>query len=202
MSRIKRAVQRFGAVDALHADEISSTDIKNKLVPKIKSNDGTSSTTMLLLCSPQILATNRNLRHALIAASKRKVLRLVAIDETHLYGMHGCAFRESIRILKRVFFAVLFNERARFHPQCLLVTATMMPSQLQSISDLTTIDWTKKHHQQWSSPSEFRQRYIEMDLKVTGDIGQKAFPAVVERLQTDENAYVCIFVNFCSETRK
>ena len=41
-----------------------------------------------------------------------------------------------------------------------------------------------------------------MDLKVTGDIGQKAFPAAVERLRTDENAYVCIFVNFCSETKK
>ena len=182
MSRIKRAMPRFGAVDALHADEMSSTDIDNEVVPKIKSNDGTSSTTMLLLCSPQILATNQNLRHALIAASKRKVLRLVAIDKAHLYAMHGRSFRESIRILKRVFFAVLFNVRARCHPLCLLMTAIMMPSQLQSVSDLTTIDWTKKHHQQWSSPSEFRQRYIEMDLKVTGDIGQKAFPAVVEHL--------------------
>ena len=73
---------------------------------------------------------------------------MVAIDEAHLYVMHGRSFRESIRILKRVFFAVLFNERARFHPLCLLMTATMMPSQLQFISDLTTIDWTKKHHQQ------------------------------------------------------
>ena len=52
MSRIKSAVQRYGAVDAHHVDELSVSDINNKLVPKIESFDYNSTTTLFLLCSP------------------------------------------------------------------------------------------------------------------------------------------------------
>ena len=39
LSRIRCAVQKYGAVDAQHADEITADDIKNHLVPKIHGYD-------------------------------------------------------------------------------------------------------------------------------------------------------------------
>ena len=202
MSRIKSAVQRYGAVDAHHVDELSVSDINNKLVPKIESFDYNSTTTLFLLCSPQCLADNHKFRRALIGGAKRKVLRLVAIDEAHLFAMHGRTFRESIRVLRICFFSVVFRNGLDYHPLFLLLTATMTIPLLEGISHLTRVDWTLKSRQQWSSPSDFRQRYIKMGFDVTGDIGQIALPILVKKLREDKTMYACIFVNFRSETVK
>ncbi len=39
-------------------------------------------------------------------------------------------------------------------------------------------------------------------MDVTGNIGQKASPAMVMRLASDKTVYVCVYVNFQSETVK
>ena len=41
-----------------------------------------------------------------------------------------------------------------------------------------------------------------MTFEATGDIGQKAYPQLVQRLKGDTTAYACVFVNFRSETVK
>ena len=53
---------------------------------------------------------------------------------------------------------------------------------LDAISHLTRVDWTLKQRQQWSSPCDFRQRYISMSFDVTGDIGQIALPLLVRAI--------------------
>ena len=41
-----------------------------------------------------------------------------------------------------------------------------------------------------------------MEFVVTGDIGQEGFPSVVSLLNYDSDTYVCVIVNFKSETTK
>ena len=66
------------------------------------------SSVMFCLCSPQYIATNTFFREALLRAHGRRVLRLVVVDEAHLYAAHGRSFREKIRVLKQVFFLKIY----------------------------------------------------------------------------------------------
>ena len=71
--------------------------------------DAQSSSVMFLLCSPQYITKNKFFLEALLRAHERNVLRLVAIDEAHLYAAHGRSFRQEIRVLKHVFFLKVYG---------------------------------------------------------------------------------------------
>ena len=124
-----------------------------------------SSSSMLLLSSPQGISENINLCNALLRAWDRKVFRLIALDDAHLYAM-GMLYRLSIRQLKKYLFAPLFKDKRKFASFMLSMTATMPFHLLRVLKDLTYVDWTLPQHLMQSSPKEFRQRYIDMDLLV------------------------------------
>ena len=155
LARLNRAVSKYGAVTAIHLDETSKDDLLHRVIPKMDSLPSNTSSTLILLCSPQALATDKDLLAAVLRAYQRKILRLVAIDEAHLYAMHGRSFRESIRVLQHVFFGVLFAESATWSPLFLAMTATMPATLLASFSTLTNVDWTIPCRQLWSSAKEF-----------------------------------------------
>ena len=56
----------------------------------------------------------RVVRGALLRCADRGTLRVVAIDEAHLYTMHGRTFRDSVRCLGDVFFRPLVAFRFIF----------------------------------------------------------------------------------------
>ena len=84
-------------------------------------------------------------RLAQLEASRR--LLCVAIDEAHLFAMHGRSFRESIRVLAEVFFHPLFATDAVTRPLFLAMTATMTARLLLDFSKLTHVDWSLERHQ-------------------------------------------------------
>ena len=92
----------------------------------------------------------------MLACNKRGMLRLVAIDEAHLFAMHGRSFRESICVLAEVFFHPLFATDAVTRPLFLAMTAMMTARLLSDFSKLTHVDWSLERHQLWSTPSEFK----------------------------------------------
>jgi len=91
---------------------------------------------MLLLCSPQYIADNVEFRNALLYCHDRQVLCLIAIDEAHIYAMHGHSFRDSIRQLKRDFFYCIYGAGKSYTPLFLTMTATMLLSLLKSLANL------------------------------------------------------------------
>ena len=107
---------------------------------------------------------------------------MIALDKVHIYAQHGRSFHTSIWILQRVFFAIIFAACADYTLLLLAMTDTMPQTLLQSLSDLTHIYFTDKRHQLWSTPNDFDQRYIEMDMHVLGEIKVKAFPPLVKVL--------------------
>ena len=92
-----------------------------------------------------------------------KTLRLVAIDEAHLYVQHDCSFREDMRLLTTLFFAIIFKVGV-WHPLFLVMTATTNLSLLPSFVQLTNVEWTNNNHILWSNCIKFRQQYIRLDL--------------------------------------
>ena len=148
---------------AYHIDDLSEGFIRGELIPCINETSPTSSTCLYVFLSPQALVDRSYLREALLACWRRRVVRLVVIDEAHLYAMHGRTFREPIRILRRVCFDVVFASGA-WHPLFLAMSATMTESLVSSLSELTNVDWAAKtnddwrerdaDHQLWSGPAQ------------------------------------------------
>ena len=202
LERIKTAMQEHGAVVATHLDDAGKNDVKENVIPKMDAFPCDVSTTFMILCSPQYIAENVDFRNALLRARDRKVLRLVAIDEVHIYAMHGRSFRDSIRVLKRDFFAKLYRDRIGYSPLFLVMTATMPTSLIATLEDLTYVPWSKPCHQMRSSAKQFRQRYIDMDLRVQGDIQKLGLAELVLLLKESDDTHACVFVNFKSECAK
>ena len=199
MARVSRASSKRMTVTAIHLDETSWEDVCNEVIPKMEALPEDTSSSLFLLCSPQYIAEKQIFRDALLSCNDRGLLRLVAIDEAHLFAMHGRSFREAIRVLADVFFFALFATERRFRPLFLAMTATMTERLLADFARLTHVDWTREQHQLWSSPAQFRQRYIDMDLHVTGDIKNAGLIPVVELMKQDRDARACVFVNFRHE---
>ena len=82
---------------------------------------------MFLLSSPQQIVENPALLAALLRCHAKRTLRLVAINEVHLYAMHGRSFCVAMRILQRLFFEVVFKAGV-WHPLFLGMTAMMTDS--------------------------------------------------------------------------
>jgi len=100
LSRLQQAAQKYGVVSTYHLDNRSKHDLNKMILPKINGFKYESSTSMPLVCSPEFLIDTIEFRNALLWARDWEVLRLIAIDEAHLYAMHGASFRDSIRQLK------------------------------------------------------------------------------------------------------
>ena len=202
MSRISRASCARMAVSAVHLDETSHHDLVTKVIPKLDGLSPETTESIFLLCSPQYLASNRDFRDAVLRGNSRGILRLVAVDEAHLYAQHGRTFRESICVLSNLFFQPLFWGGGDNCPLFLAMTATMTERLLRNFSKLTHVDWLLKEHQLWSTPTEFRQRNIVMDLHVGDQVKNCGLVEVVKVMKQESNARACVFVNFRSEAIK
>jgi len=58
LSRLQQDVQAFDMVSTCHLDDTSKEDLNKTILPKIYSFEYESSTSMILLCSPQFIADN------------------------------------------------------------------------------------------------------------------------------------------------
>ena len=141
MAKLKEALTDDGAIEVHHLDELKKSAVRTKLIPRMLAMSSESSTTMFLLSSPQYLAGDALFRNALVQCQAQRTLRLVAIDEVHLYTQHGRTFRECIRYLRDVFFRVVFDVSKTYHPLFLAMTATFTKSMVEYFSNLTNVEW-------------------------------------------------------------
>ena len=56
MERIKKAPQKDGIVAAIHLDDAAQHDVKENVIPEMDTFPYNSSTTFMILCSPQFIA--------------------------------------------------------------------------------------------------------------------------------------------------
>ena len=101
----------------------------DSVIPMLDGIPRDTSSTVILLTSPQKLAKEKCVCDALLLCTVAGTLRLVAIDEVHLYTMHGRTFRDSIRYLRDNFFHLLVEFSILF----LAMTATMSANLLKDL---------------------------------------------------------------------
>ena len=197
MAKIRVASQVEGSVSAFHLDDVPLQSLLELIIPAMLVIDYDSTSTMFLFTSPQKLATTPQLLKALFECRDKQTLRVVTIDEAHLYAAHGRSFREQLRLLTRVFFAVLFQVGI-WHPLFLAMTATMTLDLLPAFSKLTCVDWLLPEHQLWSAWYNFQQRFIDPDFDSVDHIG-RVYPTLFEHRKKNPDASAFIFVNSRSE---
>ena len=102
--KILEASPKYASCEAQHIDDCSTAEIKKTIIPRIDAIGNESSSVMFIFISPQKLNSCGAIRAAILRAHLRKTLRLVAIDEAHLYAIHGRSFRGELRLLHASFF--------------------------------------------------------------------------------------------------
>ena len=69
LTRLNAAVQRYGAVSAVHLDETSIEDPKEKIIPKMDALSRDSLSTLIFLSLPQYLARTKEFHDALLCCN-------------------------------------------------------------------------------------------------------------------------------------
>ena len=77
---------------APHIDENPLSHIIELIIPGMFGVGYNSNSIMFMFISPQQLALTPVLLDALFKCQQKKTLRLVAIDEAHIYAQHGWPF--------------------------------------------------------------------------------------------------------------
>ena len=168
LSRLESANQDHGSVKAVHLDDTPDALVRSSLLPKMEEITVDGSETLVLFCSPQYLVEHDSFRGALLRCHQRRTLRLVGIDEAHIYSMHGRSFRSCIFVLRNIFFLLLFGPNATHSPLFLAMMATMPKTLVEHFSSLTHVNFGSPLHQLRASAGEFHQRNISIRLRVRG----------------------------------
>ena len=74
LSRVKQVAKNHVHMVTHHMDELSKSNFERVVLPQINGIDCQSSTTLILLCSPQALANNTKFREAMLACNKKSTL--------------------------------------------------------------------------------------------------------------------------------
>jgi superfamily II DNA helicase RecQ len=93
---------------AYHIDEIIANDNDNAskcLFDFLRSMNGDTENTVFLFSSPQAITSEKSkFRPVLYELIAKKVLRLICIDEVHLFARFGLHFRDEFPALKECLF--------------------------------------------------------------------------------------------------
>ena len=201
MAKIEEALQDCGSVSAVHLNKLSRAKINSDFIPRMHEIGYDSSPTMFVSISLQKLANTPTMFDALLMCHARQTLRLITIDEAHLYAQHGSTFHDVLHILGQSFFSVTFKDSS-WHSLFLAMTTTMTKQLLTALSTLTNVDWTNKKHQLWDKCEDFQQRHIKVSFQVCGHMSHEAFPLLAQYLKEKPNGSAFVSINFRSKVAK
>ena len=166
---------------------------------RIRRLQNDTSFTIFIICSPQFFVKNPAFTKTIVAAGERRILRLVVIDEVHLYVQHGSSFRADIRHLKDDLFVKVFHPtNPHLHPKAILATGTLQSQYILMASSLTTIGLPPTMWQ-WGSSNDFKQRNITMDL--ANSANHLTYLDRVRDFVADADlGFVCVFTSSCEKS--
>ena len=109
-SKVRTASNEYGPVLAYQLDSLKNPLLISKLQTKLLDMKKTSNTTIFLYSSPECLM-RQPWRTLIIRLINNGVLKLVCVDEIHLYVMFGLTFRKEFTTLKDTFFKHLVDHK-------------------------------------------------------------------------------------------
>ena len=139
MANVMNAMQIDGPIDAHNMDDTTHQALGNLSIPCMDVIPYDVSSTMFLFSSLQYIVHNYPFLQAILHCHGGSTLRLISVDKSHLYAIHGHSFRVAMRILRHVLFNVN-SAVSVWHPLLLIMTEMMTDSLLASCSTSTNVD--------------------------------------------------------------
>jgi superfamily II DNA helicase RecQ len=153
-----RAAQDDAPTMAFHLDEMKSPQEQQRLADRLLLLPDDTTKTILLFSSPQFLQKSPILLPALKQLVTNKLLRLLAIDEIHLFVHFGLSFRSEFAWLKdNLFHHVLAPTPLSTRIPVLLMTATCTRRIQRDMEALTGLTVSKRF---WPSPLGMQHRSV------------------------------------------
>jgi hypothetical protein len=143
------ACQEHCPVLAYNLDELKTPQAQRRIVQRILSSEATTNKRILLFSSPQSIVKSDIFKTMLQSLLLRKLLRLIAVDEMHLFVHFGLSFRKEFRDLDEHLFALVRTSMPnRTTVPILFMTATCskrIQADMESMTQLkipsSTIFW-------------------------------------------------------------
>ena len=174
-SKVGQARNAYGPVLAHQLDSVKRPNLIEKLKNKLDSLTKTTNVTMFLHSSPECLLRDP-WKSMVIGLIKRKVLKLVCVDEVHLFVMFGVTFRKEFTLLKSSFFKHLIDPTSAHLPPgslathlkvpVLLMTATLNKELLQLLQTMIGIRVSPENCI-WSTRDNMARRNIRINVDFT-----------------------------------
>lgn len=106
--KVCRARNSYEPVLAYQLDSIKKPNIINKLKAKLTSLTKTTNITIFLYTSPKYLS-HEAWKYVIAGLIYQQVLKLVCVDEVHLFVMCLVIFRQEFTLLKSSFFLIPYR---------------------------------------------------------------------------------------------
>jgi superfamily II DNA helicase RecQ len=142
-AKLKTMIQQGTGIEAVHLDEIGVDSQKEKtLITDIESlSSSTSKKTLLLFSSPQRLVSSKSWTECLSYMISNSLLKMVCVDEVHLYVMHGLHFRPQFFQLKDI----LFDKMKTYPIPVVFMTATATEEMIQNVKRLSGLSISRSN---------------------------------------------------------
>ena len=205
-SKVTQARNTFGPVLAYQLDSIKKPHLITKLQNKLSSLGPHSNVTLFIYSSPECLIREpwRSVFRGLI---NRKVLKLVCLDEVHLFVMFGVTFRKEFTLLKESFFQhIIIQPRAQDDPNntgrylkipLLFMTATFNSSLLEMLYKMTGVMISPPNYL-WSSRTNIARRNIRIHVDFTTQRLRSIKVILEETLSNNLNKKCIVYTNTSS----
>ena len=155
-----RRLQVFN-LDVLRSEKLNRA-LRNHL--EGLKNDASSNKRVFLFSSPQKITNDPLWQQTIAACCRNGTLRLLSVDECHLYASHGMEFRAEFGQLRKCLFRTILRETK--HPiPILFMTATASQSMVNDLSALTGLSFDLQRDLIWpSSHSGVQRRNVFINL--------------------------------------
>jgi superfamily II DNA helicase RecQ len=96
-----------GIINPIHLDDYRSAASQRSLVNDLLLIETTTQQTFLLFSSPQAIVGSKPFQELIQHLIKTKLLRMICVDELHLYVQFGLSFRDEFRSLTKYLFDLI-----------------------------------------------------------------------------------------------
>jgi hypothetical protein len=201
------ARQQAGSFIVRNLDEVTDMADMRLLSRQLTSFSVDSTAAVYLFSSPQAITRNEIWKKMIHVLLKKRLLRLVCVDEIHLFARFGMYFRSEFLELKDVLFSKLINTHVpKFTTiiPVLFMTATCSLEIAKQVQLLTGLSFPKENIL-WAPSTEMARRNVSIALHHTNQ-NLCLFQKIALPIFTDESTphfkKVILYTNFRSRATR
>jgi len=199
-----------GAIAAYHLDEFSHDKKKQQaIVKEILSNEISRNKAIILFASPQAIAENKTWRETIDRTIERRTLRLVCVDEVHLFCSFGFGFRSEVYSLKGCLFSKLVAPNSPSIAEgtvtvcpILAMTATATKDTVEQFSLLTGIKVDTSSNVFWPTGPNMCRRELNLVVEYTTNQMAQFKKQSCELLSVNDPSKIILYTNSQAASEK